>query len=70
MVSEAASANRILLELLRRFDDELEAYIETLEILNDPKFLESVRRGLKDLEEGRTLSLKEFAAKHGLEAKV
>ena len=70
MVSEATSANRILLELLRRFDDELEAYIETLEILNDPKFLESIRRGLKDLEEGRTLSLKEFAAKHGLEAKV
>jgi len=70
MVSEAASANRILLELLRRFDYELEAYIETLEILNDPKLLESIRRGLKDLEEGRTLSLKEFAAKHGLEAKV
>lgn len=70
MVSEAVSANRILLELLRRFDDELEAYIETLEILNDPKLLESIRRGLKDLEEGRMLSLKEFAAKHGLEAKV
>lgn len=70
MVSEVASANRILLELLRRFDDELEAYIETLEILNGPKFLDSIRGGLKDLEEGRTLSLKEFAAKHGLEAKV
>jgi hypothetical protein len=47
MISEAASANRILLELQRTFDDELEAYIEKLEILNEPKFLESIREVLR-----------------------
>lgn len=68
--SKAVTANEILLELLRRFNEEIEAYIETLEVLGDPGLMESIRRGLKDLEAGRTLSLKELAAKYGLETEI
>lgn len=32
---------------------ELESIKETLEIMSDPEFIESIRKGLKDLEEGR-----------------
>ena len=70
MESKAVTANEILLELLRRFNKEIESYIETLEVLRDPGLMESIRRGLKDLEAGRTLSLEELAAKYGLETEV
>lgn len=64
------NANDMLLELLRRFDEELGAYIETLEVARDKELIRSIKRGLKDIEEGRTMTLEELARKHGLEATV
>jgi len=59
-------SSRVLLELLKHFQEDIEAAIETLEVLQDKKLLESIRRGLKDIEEGRVLSFEELKAKHGL----
>jgi len=66
----AAAANELLLELLNRFNEEIESYIETVEIMSDPQLLQSIRRGLDDLEAGRTLSLREIRARYGLKAET
>jgi len=58
--------SQALVELLKHFQEDVEAAIETLEILQDKELLESIRRGLKDFEEGRVLSMEELKAKHGL----
>ena len=39
---------------------ELESIKETLEILSDPKLVESIERGIKDAEEGRTFTVKDL----------
>mgnify|MGYP001091983492 CR=1 FL=1 len=58
--------SQVLVELLKHFQEDVEAAIETLEILQDKELLESIRRGLKDFEEGRVLSFEELKAKYGL----
>jgi len=59
-------SSRVLIELLNRFQEEVEAAIETLEIQQDRELLESIERGLKDFEESRVISLEELKTKHGL----
>lgn len=40
-------------------DDYIERNKETLEVLTNKKYMDSILRGLKDAEEGRTVSQKE-----------
>jgi antitoxin YefM len=47
--------------------DDLESLEETLAILSDPKELAALRRGLADLDSGRTTSLNRLAADLGLD---
>ncbi len=46
--------------------DEFESWIATAEIMGDPKMLESIKRGIRDLDEGRVLSEKEIEELFGL----
>lgn len=46
--------------------DFYEAIMETLEIVSDPNELASVRAGLQDIVEGRTVSLAEAEKRLGL----
>jgi prevent-host-death family protein len=45
--------------------EDLESLEETLAILSDPKELAALRRGLADLDSGRTVSLDELRAELG-----
>jgi antitoxin YefM len=47
--------------------DDLESLEETLAILSDSKEATALRRGLADLDAGRTLSLKKLKAELGLD---
>jgi prevent-host-death family protein len=42
--------------------DEIEGWRATVEILRDPEFMEDIRRGLRDLDEGRVLGESEWDA--------
>ena len=46
--------------------DDLESLEETLAILSDPKELAALRRGLSDLDAGRTISLKKLQTDLGV----
>jgi hypothetical protein len=59
-------SSRVLIELLSRFQKEVEAAIETLEIQQYRELLGSIERGLKNFEESRVISLKELKAKYDL----
>jgi len=43
---------------LKKLKDELEALIETIEILNDEKLMKGIKRSRKDVEAGRIHELK------------
>ncbi len=40
--------------------DEFESWQATIEIMRDPQFMDSIKRGLENLEAGRVLSEDEF----------
>ncbi|TME70135.1 MAG: type II toxin-antitoxin system Phd/YefM family antitoxin [Chloroflexi bacterium] len=46
--------------------DDLESLEDTLAILSDPKELAALRRGLSDLDAGRTISLKKLQTDLGV----
>ena len=43
---------------LKKLKDELEALIETIEILNDEKLMKGIKRSRKDVKAGRIHELK------------
>ncbi|OLB99730.1 MAG: type II toxin-antitoxin system Phd/YefM family antitoxin [Chloroflexi bacterium] len=47
--------------------DDLESLEETLSILSDPKELAALRRGLADLDAGRTVTVRKLRAELGLD---
>ena len=54
-----------MLEVLTRMGEEIEAAIETIEVLSDEELLRSIEEGLEDIKRGDVLSLEEFLEKHG-----
>jgi len=46
--------------------DEYEALVETLEVLSDKDLMQSVRRGLKEIEQGKTIPWEQVKRKLGL----
>ncbi len=46
--------------------DEYESLLETMELLSDPDAMKEIREGIKDAQEGRTISLKEVKKDLGL----
>jgi len=63
-------ANKMALSELLRIREEIDSFIETLEILEDEETLESIRKGLKDIEEGNFISLGELIEKYGLKDEI
>ena len=57
--------SKVMVEVLRRMESEIEAAIETLEILSDEKTLKGIEEGLKDIKKGDVLSFEEFLKKYG-----
>lgn len=51
--------------LLRRLE-ELEALVETYEILSDPEAMEDIRQSEEDIAAGRTIALEELEAEWSL----
>lgn len=59
-------ANKLLMKLLKEIKMDVETYIETLKILEDPRLMKKIKHGLK----GRTISFKKFVKKYGLEDEI
>ncbi|MGD2250583.1 MAG: hypothetical protein PVF58_19485 [Candidatus Methanofastidiosia archaeon] len=62
--------NKMALFELLRIREEIDSFIETLEILEDEETLESIREGMKDIEEGNIISLDELIEKYGLQNEI
>ena len=62
-------ANKMALFELLRIREEIDSFIETLEILED-ETLESIKKGMKDIEEGNVISLDEMIEKYGLQNEI
>ena len=58
-------AARVMLEVLTRMGEEIEAAIETIKVLSDEELLRSIEEGLEDIKRGDVLPLEEFLEKHG-----
>lgn len=54
------------LETLRRARNLLDEVIETMEIMADPKTLQAIREGIRDIEAGRTRPFDEVMRELGL----
>lgn len=54
-------AGALLLDFFKEVDQKVESYIDTLEIMDNPELLKSIRRGLR----GKGMKLDEFKKKHG-----
>ena len=63
-------ASKMALFELLRIREEIDSFIETLEILEDEEILESVRKGMEDIEEGNIISLDELIEKYGLQNEI
>ena len=63
-------ANKMALFELLRIREEIDSFIETLEILEDEETLESIKMGMKDIEEGNTIFLDELIEKYGLRDEI
>jgi hypothetical protein len=63
-------ASKMALFELLRIREEIDSFIETLEILEDEETIESVRKGMKDIEEGNIISLDELIEKYGLQNEI
>jgi len=57
--------SKVMVEVLKRMESEIEVAIETLEILSDEKTLKGIEEGLKDIKRGDVLSFEEFLKKYG-----
>ena len=62
-------ASKMALFEFLRIREEIDSFVETLEILEDEETIESVRKGMKDIEEGNIISLDELIEKYGLQNK-
>ena len=63
-------ANKMALFGLLRIKEKIDSFIETLEILEDEETLKSIKMGMKDTEEGNTISLNELIEKYGLRDEI
>lgn len=63
-------ANKMAFFELLRIREEIDSFIETLEILEDEETLESIKKGMKDIEEGNVISLDEMIEKYGLQNEI
>lgn len=50
---------------IERIKKELGEMRETFEVLFDRELMESLKRGIKDIKEGRVISLEEYEKKYG-----
>ena len=55
-----------VLELLK-IREEIDSFIETLEILEDEELLKDIEEGIKDVEEGNVISFDDLVKELGLE---
>ncbi len=53
-------------EAIRMKLRELDTILETIEVMRDKDVVESIKRGLKDFEEGRTIPFDELKKKYGV----
>jgi len=49
-----------LRESMREHLEKLDSLIETLEIMSDEELMESIKKGLRDIEEGNVVDFEEF----------
>ncbi len=54
-------------EEMKRLSQEVQAILETVEILQDAELIEAIREGMKALENGNTVSLEEAKRVLGME---
>ena len=65
-VSSQKASKMAVLELLR-IREEIDSFIETLEILEDEELLRDITEGMKDIEEGNVISFDDLVRELGLE---
>ena len=47
-------------------EDDYEDMLDTIDMLGDEEFMNDIREGIKDIEDGRTVSLEEVMKEYGL----
>jgi len=52
-----APISREALTMLFRIREEIDSFIEEMEIMNDPKLVKEIEEGLKDIEEGNVTEI-------------
>ncbi|MBU7048410.1 MAG: hypothetical protein HXS54_18415 [Theionarchaea archaeon] len=60
-------AGKMALFELLKIREEIDSLFETFEILKDEETLKSIRKGMKNIEEGDFISLEELIEKYGLQ---
>ena len=55
-----------IIKSLRRIEEEISTTLESIEILSDPETLESIKRGIEDIRQGKIKSFNEFLKEHGV----
>jgi hypothetical protein len=61
------SINRMAVVELLKIREEIDSFIETLEILKDEELLRDIEEAKKDIEEGNAISFDDLVKELGLE---
>jgi uncharacterized membrane protein len=61
------SINRMAVVELLKIKEEIDSFIETLEILKDEELLRDIEEAKKDIEEGNAISFDDLVKELGLE---
>lgn len=62
--------NKMAVFELIRIREEIDSFIETLEILEDEELLKDIEKGIKDIEEGNVISFDDLVKELGLEEEI
>lgn len=62
--------NKMALFELLKIREEIDSFVETLEILKEKETLKSIKKGIKDMEDENFISFDELIKKYGLEDEI
>ena len=63
-------ATKMAVVELLRIRDEIDSFIETLEVLEDKELLKDIEQAMKDVEEGNVISFDDLVKELGLEDEI
>lgn len=61
---------QILMEFFKRLENEIESFIETLEVMSDPEAIEDIKEARREYEKGKTTSFDDLIEETGLKDEI